>query len=198
MTRQRWSMADWRLRLEIALWRYGLIWVLAAVLVLLALTLRAVVLPNAQAALDDAQAQWTQVRAQQVRQQGVVSAAVQPTTDDSVVADLVQASYAQAEVSEVLRRVAKIAHDQGLALAQSEYQSGTEGHGGLRQMQVTLPLRASYPQVRQFIEAVLRELPGVSVDQLLLKRETVAQSQAEIRLRLSLWVNPAKTRQVKP
>jgi hypothetical protein len=100
--------------------------------------------------------------------------------------------YAQKDAGIQLQLIAQIAKAKNILLAQSEIQTIQEGHGGLQQLQVTLPVRSGYTEMRQFIEEVLRQLNGVSVDQILIKRENVAQGQLEARIKLSLWIDVNK------
>lgn len=181
-----------RLWLEILLWRHGLVWpgVLALLVAVLALWL--VLLPSGAQRLVQAQAEVQRLRS------GQTVLALSPAEragqeDAALVAELDRVALSEQEVSEVLRRLGRIAQSKGLTLTETDFQATGEGLGGLRRLQLTLPLRAAYPQVRQFLEAVLLEFPGVSVDQMLLKRESVGQRQGEIRLRLSIWTNPAKS-----
>lgn len=181
-----------RLWLEILLWRHGLVWpgVLALLVAVLALWL--VLLPSGAHQLAQAQAEVQRL------QSGQAVLALSPAEragqeDAALVAELDRVALSEQEVSEVLRRLGRIAQSKGLTLTETDFQATGEGLGGLRRLQLTLPLRAAYPQVRQFVEAVLLEFPGVSVDQMLLKRESVGQRQGEIRLRLSIWTNPAKS-----
>lgn len=182
----------WRLRLEILLWRHGLVWLGVLGLVVAALALWLVLLPGGAQVLAQTRAELhTLESGQAVR---VVSPSERVGQQDAaLVAELDRVALPEHEVSEVLRRLGRIAQSKGLTLTETDFQATGEGLGGLRRLQLTLPLRAGYPQVRQFVEAVLLEFPGVSVDQMLLKRDSVGQRQGEIRLRLSIWTNPAKS-----
>ena len=140
----------------------------------------------------------TQLRIEQKRRLNGVVALAQPSTEELLLTQLAQTSYAESQLSDLLRQIAQLAKAKGLLIAQSEFQSSNEGHGGLRQQQVTLPVRAGYPQLRQFVEELLLKFPGLSVDQLVLKRETVAQDRADVRLRLSLWIDPGKSSEAAP
>lgn len=100
--------------------------------------------------------------------------------------------YAQKDVGFLLQLIAQIAKTKNISLAQSEIQTIKEGHGGLQQLQVTLPIRTGYLEMRQFIQQVLRQLNGVSVDSILIKRENVSQGQLEARIKLSLWIDVNK------
>ncbi|QKO21082.1 GspMb/PilO family protein [Rhodoferax sp. BAB1] len=181
-----------RLWLEILLWRHGLIWPGVLVLLVAALALWLVLLPGGAQQLAQARAELQRLQSGQLVL--ALSTAERTGQEDAVlVAALDRVALSEQEVSEVLRRLGRIAQSKGLTLTETDFQATGEGLGGLRRLQLTLPLRAAYPQVRQFVEAVLLEFPGVSVDQMLLKRESVGQRQGEIRLRLSIWTNPAKS-----
>ena len=100
--------------------------------------------------------------------------------------------YAQKDVGNLLQLIAQIAKTKNIPLAQSEIQTIKEGHGGLQQLQVTLPVRTGYIEMRQFIQELLRQLNGVSVDQISIKRENVASGLLEARIKLSIWVDVNK------
>lgn len=187
-----------RLQAEIVLWRYGWIWPLVICAALLVLFLKVAWGPHQQRSLRLADTEVTQLRIEQKRRLSGVVALAQPSTEELLLTQLAQTSYAESQLSDLLRQIAQLAKAKGLLIAQSEFQSSNEGHGGLRQQLVTLPVRASYPQLRQFVEELLLKFPGLSVDQLVLKRETVAQDRADVRLRLSLWINPGKSSEAVP
>jgi hypothetical protein len=100
--------------------------------------------------------------------------------------------YAQKDVGNLLQLIVQIAKAKNISLVQSEIQTVKEGYGGLQQLQVTFPVRTGYIEMRQFIQEVLRQLNGVSVDQISIKRENVAQGQLEARIKLSIWVDVNK------
>ena len=185
-----------RLRVEIALWRYGWLWVSVLVAAISASAFGLWWLPHQQQVLQTHEATFGQLVTDQDRLKNSPKMVVPASNEELALAQLEQASYAESELSDILRQMSQIAKAQGLVLAQSEFQTSNEGHGGLRQVQISLPVRASYPQVRQFIELVLRKFPGISLDQLVLKRETVALNQADIRLKLSVWIDPQKIAEI--
>jgi hypothetical protein len=58
---------------------------------------------------------------------------------------------------------------------------------GLAAYRVTLPVRGAYPQLRNFVNAVLREFPIASIDALRFERHAVVDSQLDAQLRLTVW-----------
>ncbi len=189
-----WPIAPglWRTRVDIGLWRHGWVWPVILATGLLLAAAHWLWIPQQQAALRTSQFEvnTAKQRLQIVRNIPVIATPTIVTVDPKE--SLNGYTISEAELSNIVRQITEIAKTQGLVLTQSEFQTSNEGHGGLRQVQITLPVRANYAQVRSFAEAALRQLPMVSVDQIGIKRETIAQTSVEVRLKLSVWVDPRK------
>ena len=194
MTRLTSGWRQLRTAVEIAVWRFGWVWGVVLTAGLAVLLCQYAWLPQQQKLHDVARHRLAGLQAEQARKLNLPAAATSVDDGGFMLAALTRISFAESEVSGVMRQINQMASAGGLSLAQSEFQTSGDGHGGLRQVQVTLPMRATYPQLRQWIESVLRQLPGVSIDQLAIKRETVAQGQADIRVKLSIWVDPLKAK----
>jgi hypothetical protein len=186
------TMGHYRLLSEVLLWRHGYGWVLLALVLLMTLIAQLFVLPHQLHSQMVASARLAQLRQTELSRDKGLHSLAQPSREAEILDQLVQVSFFEAGVSDSLRSIARIAQSNGVFLSQSEFQNSAEGHGGLSRLQVTLPLRASYPRLKRFVEQVLLEHPGISVDELVLKRESVAQNQVEIRVKLSLWIQPGK------
>ena len=78
----------------------------------------------------------------------------------------------------------------GLELAQGEYRLEKPA-AGLWAYRVTLPVAGSYPQLRDFIAAVLKGMPAASIDALRFERKRFADAQLEAQVRLTLHVRPS-------
>ena len=83
------------------------------------------------------------------------------------------------------------AHARGskLQLAQGEYR--LEKGAGLAAYRVTLPVRGHYGEVRNFLSAVLKDMPGVSIDAVRFDRKKADDMQLEAQLRLTLYARPS-------
>lgn len=79
---------------------------------------------------------------------------------------------------------AKVANVQ---LLQGEYRMDSGG-GALAAYHVTLPVRGSYPQVRQFVGRVLKDMPTTSLDGLRFERKKAADAQLEAQVRLTIYL----------
>lgn len=87
---------------------------------------------------------------------------------------------------ERLHRLARLA---GLELAQGEYRLERRATG-LWAYRASLPVRGSYPALRDFTAAVLRDMPGASIEALRFERKMAAETELEAQLRITLHVRP--------
>jgi len=71
----------------------------------------------------------------------------------------------------------------GVQLKSASYRS-EKAAGRILRYEMVLPLAGSYPQIRDFLQRALIEIPVMSIDQLTLKRESRSQAgvQAELRV----------------
>ncbi|HEX6690386.1 MAG TPA: hypothetical protein VF110_04490 [Burkholderiales bacterium] len=79
----------------------------------------------------------------------------------------------------------------GLQLQQGEYRLESKT-GALSAYRVTLPVRGSYGQIRQFVGRVLKAMPTASVDAVRFERKKAADTQLEAQVRLTLYFRPGE------
>jgi len=92
-------------------------------------------------------------------------------------------------LTDEVERVHRLARAAGLELAQGDYRLERRP-AGLWSYRVTLPVRGTYAQLRDFLGAVLKDMPVASVDALRFERKKAAESQLEAQVRLTLHVRP--------
>ena len=94
------------------------------------------------------------------------------------------------QLTDEVEHLHRLARKSGLELAQGEYrlERRTEGLWAYR---VSLPVRGSYPQFRQFLSSVLADMPIASLDALRFERKRAADTQLEAQVRLTLHARPA-------
>lgn len=85
-----------------------------------------------------------------------------------------------------LARLYALARAAQLDLPQGEYRL-EDSRLRLVAYRIRLPLRGSYPQLREFIAAVLKNLPLVSLDELRFAREKNGETQLDAQLRLTMY-----------
>jgi hypothetical protein len=89
-----------------------------------------------------------------------------------------------------LERLHRLARAAGLELAQGEYRLERRP-AGLWAYRVTLPVRGGYPQLRDFVDAVLKEMPIASLEALRFERKKAADTELDAQLRLTLHLRPS-------
>jgi hypothetical protein len=77
----------------------------------------------------------------------------------------------------------------GLELAQGEYRLERRA-SGLWAYRINLPVRGSYPQLRDFLSALLKDMPVASVEALRFERKRAAETQLDAQVRVTLYVRP--------
>ena len=135
-----------------------------------------------------------QLEARPLPQPSLAVAAVAPpaTASDNLArfyAVLGQQRHAEQQVKLLFDLAAK----NGLLLVQGEYKSGYDKASRVATYQVTLPLKGSYAAVWQFALQALRAVPFASLDELSFRREQIADTQLEARLRLTFYLADASS-----
>ena len=172
-----------RLRMEILFWRLG--WVLPMTLVVVAacVVLWLFWVPLQVGAAGRAEAQLDQAR-RQARQSVVVEPLEPPMLAFQ------RLLTPQEETTAQLRKIFELAGNAGLAVAQVDMRRQLDAAGVYSQLHIALPVRGNYPALKRFCAEVLQTMPGLSIDQMLLKRDQAASSEVDAQLSLSLWQRP--------
>jgi hypothetical protein len=191
------ALAGTRVRVEIALWRHGWLW-LAAALLLGACAAMTVFARLSLAQEHELLSQQTEglasLRKAADERSGPAdgSQAVKDMSDADSQAALAAVLLPADEVGNELRRIYKIAAEQQVSIAQADFQE-EPAVGGSRRLQMAFPTKATYPQLRRFLETSLREFPNLSLDRLAFKRNQVGEAQVEAKVHVSLWLGPNQT-----
>ena len=178
----------WRPRAEIAMWRRGWAWAIGAVLGLAAGGAYLVLLQPLQQARQSALLELTEAR-RELANGPPLSHAGQTLDDGARVLAVQTLLQRSPEAGQIVRQMVALARAEQITLVQADYQQQVNARIGVTRVQITQPVRATYPQLRRYIEAVLAATPNASLDQVVAKRENVAQTQVEARLKWSLWIS---------
>ena len=179
------SWTQLRARAGILLWRHGWAWVLSALLAIAASGLHFQVAAPARQASAQAQAQADLERSRASLSE---TPPAPPDTERERLLTLQSTLGAGPEVAESMRHIVALARAEGIVLAQSDYRQQLNPATRVTQVQITQPLRVSFPQLRRYVESVLGALPNVSLDQISARRENVGEGQVEARIQWSLWL----------
>lgn len=170
-------------QVQVLLWRWGWAWPLAAALVAAVAAVFTALLAPAHERLARARGELASAAAG-ARAQPVGAA---PASEQEQLAALRANLDAPTDAAELIGRLHALARAERITLAQGEYRQQMHADTGLLQLQVTQPIKAGYPQLKRYIEAVLHSMPYASLEQITARRESVTQAQLEVRLRWSFW-----------
>lgn len=89
---------------------------------------------------------------------------------------------------DLLRRLHRAAHAQGLVLDKAEYRPLADPGGRLTRYQILLPARGTYPEVRRFLAQAGREVPGLSLDGITFQRQHIGDEILEAQIKFTLFL----------
>ncbi|MBI4983794.1 MAG: hypothetical protein HZC24_00130, partial [Rhodocyclales bacterium] len=118
------------------------------------------------------------------------SPAEEGDTPASQLARFHQAFPALATLPEVLDRMFAVARRQGVALEQGDYRLTRNAAGQLVRIQIALPVKSNYPQIRRFIAGLKTEIPAVALENVQFARQKVADANVEATIKLALYMEP--------
>lgn len=180
-----------RLVLEVWFWRQG--WgipVLGLLLTASALVYWLAIDAKQALRADDQTLQLQKGRLTKLEQSQPAAPPIDP--EQETLAALKQIAYSDMEVNALIRRVYAMAAEHQVRITEAEYRLTTQGYGGFHQQQIMLPVQAPYPRIKALAQQMLRDFPGMSIDQLMLRREDIARDKPEVTIRVSFWVLPGK------
>lgn len=91
-------------------------------------------------------------------------------------------------IATVLTRMHAAALRHGLQMPQAEFRLSQVAGDPLARYAIVLPLRADYRSLRSFVDEVLREVPGMALEEISLRRDDAQAHALESRLRFVLFV----------
>ncbi|MGH8688430.1 MAG: hypothetical protein ACREVQ_12065 [Burkholderiales bacterium] len=101
-----------------------------------------------------------------------------------------------AQLPDELGRLYAFARNAHLDLPSGDYRLEDDG-GPLAEYRVTLPLRGSYAEIRQFVGQVLRAMPVASIDSLQFERASAQASAVNAQVQLTLFFRTAEGSEAK-
>ncbi len=94
--------------------------------------------------------------------------------------------------TELIKTIFSEAGAAGIYLSQGEYTLVPDSDGGFEKLQINLPLKGSYGQIRSFAKALLHKIPSLSLDDIYFKRESIKNTTVEAKLRLTIYLSSAR------
>jgi hypothetical protein len=160
---------------------------------LLGLGLLALCLGFYLAAVRPAQAHLDQLRAEQQahheqRQRTARALRVDQDTPGEQLAAYYKFFPGTRSAPQWLEKIYNAARAQHLVLDQGEYRPIPERTGRLLRYQITLPLRGSYAQLRNFLATVLTDVPAASLDHISVERHKIGDPTINAKIKLTLYL----------
>jgi Tfp pilus assembly protein PilO len=90
-----------------------------------------------------------------------------------------------------LARLLVLASKNGVSLNEGEYKATRDNAGRLMRLQMVLPVKGEYRQIRRFLAALPAEIPIIALENVQFTRRNVADSAVEARIRLALYLEQA-------
>ena len=97
-------------------------------------------------------------------------------------------------IPDQLKALLEVAQKSGVTLAKADYKPQEDGNTAFLRYQITLPVKAEYAQLQAFIVDALQELPTLTLDSVLFKREQIEAGEIDARIQFILLVKKAEVR----
>ena len=86
------------------------------------------------------------------------------------------------------QHLAKLLEKSGLIVEHSVYESSPEKHAGLFRYRMNMPIKAAYPQIRDFLAEVMQAIPNAALESVYFKRESVDSPIVDANISLVIYV----------
>ena len=96
------------------------------------------------------------------------------------------------QMPDTLRRMFATAREAKLVIKQGEYRLTPDKDGQFARYEMSLPLQGAYPQIRDLTAQWLLDHPALALNEISFKRDGIAQTQTDARVRLTLLVDASK------
>ncbi len=94
-------------------------------------------------------------------------------------------------ITDSLARLHAAARRQGVQLDKAEFKWASDAREPLARYTIVLPLKCDYRALRRFTRDAVRELPGLAMEEVSLRRADARSPQLDVQLRFVLFVSKA-------
>jgi len=117
--------------------------------------------------------------------QGPAQGAARPSSAAAKLAAFYRFFDTGDQPSDWLKRLDDIAAKSGIELRSADYTMQRPA-GRLERYEIALPVSATYPQLRAFLRSALAEIPVMSLDQVVIKRQRASDGQVQADIHITL------------
>ncbi len=87
-----------------------------------------------------------------------------------------------------LGKLVEVAGEHGLSLNDAEYKVSQDKVGQLIRMKIAFPVQGKYPQIREFLAALVNEIPSMALENVEFVRNTIADTSVEAKIKVVLYL----------
>ena len=151
----------------------------ALLLVAASVIAQVVLLPGRDAAIEQAE--------RELVRRAAMAAEAEGRQPDGAPASPLERFQSEAQRNATLGRLLDIASAQGLQIPTGDYRLVAAKGGPLERYVLTLPVRGQYLSIRRYVAAVRADFADLAVDDVTLRRESVATNEVEAQLRFIVF-----------
>lgn len=126
----------------------------------------------------------TALKSDLVRLAPLGNGGAKPVPTSSMLASL----PARTEAPGVVAKILEEARAAGVELPRGQYEYVPAREGMAARYRMTFPVRATYPQIRQFMDRTLVALPAVAIEGLRIERKNVGDDSVDAEVKLTAYV----------
>lgn len=135
------------------------------------------------------QAGEAQVRHLRAHPQGAAVAQPSRSGDSAALSEFYGQFPPMARLPELLGTLHALAHEHGIAIPRGDFKFANNDGEKLLRYEITLPVKCSYLQLRNFIDAAAHKLPTLGLNEISIKREAVGDDMVQARLGFILYLS---------
>ena len=87
-----------------------------------------------------------------------------------------------------LNKLYEAAKAQNIILDQGEYRMIRDDGNKISRYEIVLPVKGSYPQIRKFVNQVLKDIPTMALEGITFQRQKVGESVTQSQIRFTLFL----------
>lgn len=183
-------MADRYLKLLLARLRFAaanlhVLPLIACTLIASAALAHIFLLPGREAAIENAEQHLT--RLERSTRRALIERQNQRVSPEDTRQRLLERFPSEDQLNAELGRLLEMATRQGLQVPSGDYRLMPGKDGLFDRYVLNLPVKGSYLTIRSYLRAVRKEFPDLAIDDLTLRRETIASTDVEVQLRFVLF-----------
>lgn len=178
-----------RLNCEIFIWRHGWIWPIIAffsIATIFILVLNTFIATKMYETQLQQNSNLTLKLALVKKNNDLLNSQNLPKKETSII-EFENVLYQRNALPATIRSIHEIANQQGIKIQSTDYSLKNQNNNLVIQQNIIFPFKAKYGQFKRFLFELMRAEPGISIDQITIKRDSAIQSTPEVQLKISAW-----------